>query len=101
MVLSSGQATVFFENTNKMAIPNTTRIQLQSEGFTSLDDLVDFDTDNIITISDNMMRPRERVLDPNLNSPAGDTLSVLVQKCDSCKSLFLHYKNRTFPCNHP
>ena len=50
-----------------MAIPYTIRVQLQSKGMLDLDDLVDFDKNDINNISDNLRKLGGRILDPNTN----------------------------------
>ena len=67
----------FFDNETQMAMTHSTRIQFQSEGMTSLDDLVDCDEDNISTISDNLRRPRGRIPDLNYSANAVDTMHAL------------------------
>jgi hypothetical protein len=43
MVLTVAQTTVFFEAADQMSIPNATVMQLQNEGISSVNDLIDFD----------------------------------------------------------
>ena len=58
MVLTAGQLTLFFEDTNQMGLSNRTRMHLQTEGITTLDDLVDFVAKNLWDpIVDNCKRP--------------------------------------------
>ena len=42
MVLAAAQTTTFFEHGEQMGIPNSTVLQLQSEGITLVSDLADF-----------------------------------------------------------
>jgi hypothetical protein len=43
MVLTVNQTRAFFENADQMAMPDTMIIQLQAEGISTVDDLMDFD----------------------------------------------------------
>ena len=54
MVFSAAQRTAFFENNDHMGILHATVMQLQDEGITHPDDLVDFDKDMIKQIADNL-----------------------------------------------
>ena len=74
MVLTAGQATSFFENANQMAIPNRTRVQLQSEGISDPSDLVDFDSDGIDCISNNLRKSGGREPDPDPNAAPGSAI---------------------------
>ena len=51
---TAAQRTAFFANNNQMGIPHATVVQLQDEGITHPDDLVDFDKDMIKQIADNL-----------------------------------------------
>ena len=57
MVLTAAQTTAFFEDAAQMAIPHDTVLQLQTEGITTVDDLEDFDDDDIDQVSSNLRRP--------------------------------------------
>ena len=57
MVFTAAQRTVFFENNDQMGIPHATVVQLQDEGITCPDDLVDFNKDTIKQIADNLQCP--------------------------------------------
>ena len=46
MVLTAAQTSTFFKHAEQMGIPHTTVVQLQSEGITLVDNLVDFDKDS-------------------------------------------------------
>lgn len=73
MVFTAAQTTAFFENPGQMAIPAATRAQLQTEGIISVDDLSEFDNDNLKQISENLRRPSGRIpVDPN--NPNGPTM---------------------------
>ena len=47
MALSDAQMRSFFEDATQMAIPRATVTQLQNEGITTVEDLVDFDKDGL------------------------------------------------------
>jgi hypothetical protein len=74
MVLTNAQMTVFFEGNNQMGIPNDTVIQLQAEGITTVDDLVDFDKDTLQQVAGSLRRPGGRVPDPTPGAAAGATI---------------------------
>mgnify|MGYP000426590370 FL=1 len=74
MVLTNGQVTAFFEFNAQMGIPHATVIQLQAEGITSVDDLIDFDKDTLQQVADNLHRPGGRIPDPTPNAVAGATI---------------------------
>ena len=74
MVLTATQVTAFFEAANQMAIPHETRLQLQSEGMSDPNDLVDFDEDSIKSISENLRRPGGRVPDTTPGAAVGATV---------------------------
>ena len=44
MVFTAGQTTAFFEDADQTGLPNHTRVFLQSEGITDVDDLQEFVT---------------------------------------------------------
>jgi hypothetical protein len=73
MVFTNGQTISFFEAPTQMAIPADTRLQLQTEGINTVDDLSEFDDDNLKQISENLRRPSGRVpTEPN--NPDGPTI---------------------------
>ena len=74
MVFTAAQRTVFFENNDQMGIPLATLVQLQDEGITHRDDLVDFDKDTIKQIADNLRCPARRIPDPTPGAAAGVTI---------------------------
>ena len=41
MVLSAAETTAFFQDATDMAIPNATRVAMQQEGITAVEDLAD------------------------------------------------------------
>ena len=56
---------LLFENSTQIATLNSTRTQVTSEGIASPEDIADFDTDPIRTISNNLRQYTGRILDPN------------------------------------
>jgi hypothetical protein len=74
MVLTNAQTTAFFEQDAQMGIPNETVIQLQAEGISTVDDLIDFDKDTLQQVADNLRRPGGRVPDPTPGAAAGATI---------------------------
>ena len=57
MVFTTAQTTVFFENADQMAIPHDSVVQLVVEGISEVDDLRDFDKDNLDQVANNLRRP--------------------------------------------
>ena len=57
MVLTAAQTTQFFENAHQMAIPHATVVELQNEGINTVDDLAEFDKDQLDQIAQNLRRP--------------------------------------------
>ena len=57
MVLTAAQTTQFFENALQMAIPHATVVELQNEGINTVDDLAEFDKDQLDQIAQNLRRP--------------------------------------------
>ena len=57
MVLTAAQTTQFFENPAQMAIPHDTVLELQNEGINDVDDLAEFDKDQLDQIAQNLRRP--------------------------------------------
>ena len=77
MVLSAAETTAFFQDATDMAIPNATRIAMQLEGITAVEDLADFTDDDLKLIADNLRRPPGRIADPRAGQrgvPAGATI---------------------------
>lgn len=74
MVLTANQTTSFFEDADQMGIPHDTRVQMQNEGITGVEDLADFDKDTLQQLADNLRKPGGRVPDPNPGAPAGATI---------------------------
>ena len=74
MVLTAAQMTTFFEHADQMGIPHNTVLQLQSEGITSVSDLVDFNKDSLQQLADNLKHPGGRILDPNPAAQPGSTI---------------------------
>jgi hypothetical protein len=54
MVFTHAQLTAFFEDTAQMGIPHETHVQLATEGIETVDDLGEFDEDNLKQISENL-----------------------------------------------
>ena len=77
MVLSAAETTAFFQDATDMAIPNATRVAMQQEGITAVEDLADFTDDDLKLIADNLRRPPGRIADPRAGQrgvPAGATI---------------------------
>jgi hypothetical protein len=75
LVFTNAQTISFFEAPTQMAIPADTRLQLQTEGIDTVDDLSEFDDDNLKQISENLHRPSGRV-PANPAHPDGLTIST-------------------------
>ena len=71
MVLIIAQTTVFFEHEVQMGITHDTVIQIQAEGITNMDDLIDFNKDTLQQVADNLRRPGRRIPDPTSNAQPG------------------------------
>ena len=54
MPLTAAQRTAFFKDAAQMGIPNSTVIQLQTEGLYGIEDLADFDKETIEQIASNL-----------------------------------------------
>ena len=74
MVLTAGQTTAFFEDNDQMGIPNATRVQMQAEGITTPDDLVDFHKDELRQLAENLRKPPGRIQNPDPGAAAGATI---------------------------
>ena len=74
MVFTAQQLAAFFEAEDQMAIPNATRIQLQTEGINTVDDLAEFLAADLKQIGENMRRPSGRIPDPTPGAPPGATI---------------------------
>ena len=57
MVFTGAQTTSFFEDADQMAIPHATVVQLATEGINNVDDLGEFDKDNLNQVATNLRRP--------------------------------------------
>ena len=57
MVFTAAQTSAFFEDPDQMAIPHATVIQLSTEGIDNVDDLGDFDKDNLNQVATILRRP--------------------------------------------
>eukprot|EP00546_Thalassionema_frauenfeldii_P011447 CAMPEP_0178922402 /NCGR_PEP_ID=MMETSP0786-20121207/16132_1 /TAXON_ID=186022 /ORGANISM="Thalassionema frauenfeldii, Strain CCMP 1798" /LENGTH=65 /DNA_ID=CAMNT_0020596759 /DNA_START=57 /DNA_END=254 /DNA_ORIENTATION=- len=51
MVLTAAQTTAFFEDANQMALPNETVVQLVNEGINDVDDLAEFQKEDIVNLA--------------------------------------------------
>jgi predicted RecB family nuclease len=74
MSLTAAQTTACFKQDAQMGIPNKTVAQLQQEGTTTVNDLVDFDKDTMEQIAANLRRPAGRIPDPNPCAAPGATI---------------------------
>jgi hypothetical protein len=74
MVFTAQQLTAFFEAADQMAIPTATRIHLQTEGISTVNDLSEFLAADLKQISENLRRPSGRIPDPSPNAPPGATI---------------------------
>jgi hypothetical protein len=74
MVVTAAQTMAFFEDPLQMGIPHATVVQLQQEGITMVEDLVDVDKDTIEQIAANLRRPGGRVPDPALGAAVNATI---------------------------
>jgi len=74
MVLTVAQTLSFFENSNQMAIPHATALQIVNEIIVTVGDLSDFGKDMISQIDDNLRRPGSRVANPAIVAVAGATI---------------------------
>ena len=74
MVFTAARRTAFFENNDQMGIPHATVIQLQDEGITHPDNLMDFDKDTIKQIADNLQHPAGQIPDPSPGAATGVTI---------------------------
>ena len=59
MVLMEAQTTTFYEGADKMAIPNTTVLELSNKGLQTVNEPSDFDKMSIKSISHNLLRPSQ------------------------------------------
>jgi hypothetical protein len=73
MVFTAGQTTLFFEDAAQMGIPHATVVQLIKEGIDEVQDLAEFDRDNLTQVADNLRCPEGCIPNPD---PA----------CCSCRS---------------
>jgi hypothetical protein len=65
MLLTAAQRTLFFEDDAQIGIPNRTVDQLQTEELTAVEDLAEFDKENIEGMPSNLRRLAGRIADPN------------------------------------
>ena len=57
MALTNDQTTSFFEDAAQTAIPHNTVLELRNKGINTVDDLEDFDKDDLDQIAHNLCRP--------------------------------------------
>jgi hypothetical protein len=60
MPLTAAQRTAFFKDAAQMGIPNSTVVQLQTEGLDGIEDLAVFDKETIEGIASNLRKPAGR-----------------------------------------
>ena len=75
MVLTAGQISTFFTDSNHMHIPVATVAQLAHEGIDMPSDLEDFEKDSLKQVADNLRNPGGRVNNPDANAPRGSTIA--------------------------
>ena len=71
MVFTANQTTAFFTSAAQMGIPARTRTQLEEEGITNVEDLIEFDEAALKQIAENLCRPNGREPAPNAGQPGG------------------------------
>ena len=74
MVLTAAQTTAFFESPDQMGIPHATMVQMQHEGIQSVAVLAEFEKESLQELTDNLMKPRGRIADPDPNTQLGATI---------------------------
>ena len=74
MVFTAAQTTAFFTDPSQMALPRATRDAIGEEGLNDIDDLVEFDSDSMKQITDNLRRPGGRIPDPDPTAAVGATI---------------------------
>ena len=74
MVLAQLQTTAFFESPNQFGIPHETMVQIQQEGIQAVEDLADFEKQELQLLTDNLRKPGGRIADPNPNAPPGPSI---------------------------
>ena len=74
MALTALQTTALFEDADQMAMPAVTRVRLQQEGIVTVDDLINFDKDDLNQIADDLRCPGGRAPNTDPNAPAGATM---------------------------
>ena len=57
MVFTAAQTTAFFKDATQMTIPHNTVFQLVTKGINTVDDLADFDKENLQQVATNLRRP--------------------------------------------
>ena len=74
MVLTAAHLTSFFEDNAQMALPHPTRLCLQVEGITTVNNIRDFDKDMLKQVAETMRRLEGRVPDPDPGAVVGATI---------------------------
>ena len=74
MVFTATQTTTFFTELSQMALPRDTRAAIAEGGLTDIDDLVEFDSDSMKQVTDNLRRPGGGIPDPQPNAVVGATI---------------------------
>ena len=87
MVFTAAQTASFFQDADQMAILNATVVQLQMEGIMNVNDLGEFDKDNLSQVATNLHRP-----------PGG--VAALTFRVKFAKETFGGSKSGAFLCNH-
>ena len=78
MVLTTAQATAFFESLDQTGIPHATIVQMQQEGIQSVVDLADYEKDSLQQLAVNLRKPGGRIADPDPNTPLGASIPMPV-----------------------
>ena len=69
MVWNNAQITSFFTDATQMAVPVATVDGLAMEGIDDVDDLLDFDDEDLKTVMDNLRKPAGTIPDPANAAP--------------------------------
>ena len=73
MVFTAAQTTAFFEDDDQMALAHATRLRLQAEGLTTVDDLIVFEDEEALKqLIENLRKPSGTI--PNPNGVAGEVI---------------------------
>ena len=74
MVLTAQNVTTFFTGVDYLELDAATVSQLQVEGISTPNHLVEFDKDALKQLADNLRNPGGRVVNPDPNAPEGSTI---------------------------